>query len=247
MLRLDPKLLAPIEHRNAAMQVDLSVIRARDTLVRSRTTCINCVRGLVKSYGERLSKCSAEAFVHRVCENVPRELEPAIRPLLEAIASLTSQICNMDKRIEDMARERYPQTALLAQVGGVGPVTSLTYILTLAQTERFAHSRDVGAYLGLVPRQYDSGDQHSQLRITKAGNGLLRRLLINCAQHILGKFGQDCSLRRFGQRLMERGGKNAKKRAVVAVARKLSILLHHLWSTGAVYEPFYGMPVQLAA
>jgi len=247
MLRLDPKLLVPIEHRSATMQVDLSVIRARDTLIRSRTTCINSVRGLAKSYGERLPKCSADAFVHRVSACVPRELEPAIAPLLEAIAALTTQIHDMDKRIENLASKSYPQTALLTQVAGVGPVTSLTYVLTLARTDRFAHSRDVGSYLGLVPRQYDSGDQHSQLRITKAGNGLLRRLLINCAQHILGKFGQDCLLRRFGQRLMERGGKNAKKRAVVAVARKLSILLHHLWSTGAVYEPFHGMPIQAAA
>lgn len=244
MLRLDRKLLAPICHRSAAMQVDLSVIRARDALVRSRTTCINSVRGLVKSYGERLPKCSAEAFVHRVTGYIPRELQPALGPLLETIAAITAQIRAFDKRIENLARESYPQTALLSQVGGVGPVTSLAFVLTLAQTDRFAHSRNVGGYLGLVPRQYDSGDQHSQLKITKAGNSLLRRLLVNSAQYILGTFGRDCHLRRFGQRLMARGGKNAKKRAVVAVARKLAILLHHLWSTGAVYEPFYGTPAK---
>ena len=241
MLRLDPKLLAPIRHRNAAMQADLSVLRARDVLVGTRTACINSVRGLVKSFGERLPKCSAESFVHRVAGVVPAELEPAVKPLLELIAATTAKIRDFNKRIEDIARESYPQTALLTQVGGVGPVTSLTFVLTLAEADRFAHSRDVGAYLGLVPRQYDSGDQHSQLQITKAGNSLLRRLLVHSAHYILGPFGKDCRLRRFGLRLAERGGKNAKKRAVVAVARKLATLLHQLWSTGAIYDPFYGM------
>lgn len=247
MLRLDPKLLAPITHRSAAMQVDLSVLRARDALVRTRTMLINSVRGQIKSFGERLPKCSAEAFVHRVAEFVPRELGPAVAPLLESIAVLTSKIRGIDQRVQDLARESYPQTALLSQVGGVGPVTSLAYVLTLAQTDRFVRSRDIGPFLGLIPRQYDSGDQHSQLRITKAGNGFLRRLLVNSAQYILGNFGQDCYLRRFGQRLMERGGKNAKKRAVIAVTRKLAILLHHLWSTGAVYDPFYRMPSEQVA
>jgi len=233
MLRLDPKLLAPIRHRNAAMQADLSVLRARDVLVGTRTACINSVRGLVKSFGERLPKCSSGV--------VPAELEPAVKPLLELIAATTAKIRDFNKRIEDIARESYPQTALLTQVGGVGPVTSLTFVLTLAEADRFAHSRDVGAYLGLVPRQYDSGDQHSQLQITKAGNSLLRRLLVHSAHYILGPFGKDCRLRRFGLRLAERGGKNAKKRAVVAVARKLATLLHQLWSTGAIYDPFYGM------
>jgi len=241
MLRFDPKLLAPIHHRDAAMQADISVLRARDTLVGARTSCINTVRGLVKSEGARLPQCSSEAFVRRVAAYVPGALEVAIAPLLETIAALTTQIRAYEHRIADLARERYPQTALLTQVTGVGPLTSLGFILTLGQKERFTRSRDVGPYLGLVPRQYESGNQQSQLRITKAGNPYLRRLLVNSAQYILGRFGPDCRLRRYGERLMEHGGRNAKKRAVVAVARKLAILLHHLWSTAAVYDPFYGI------
>ncbi|HEY2475598.1 MAG TPA: transposase [Candidatus Cybelea sp.] len=149
--------------------------------------------------------------------------------------------------IERVAQERYPQTALVAQVAGVGPVTSLAFVLTIGSADRFGRSRDVGAYLGLVPRQYDSGDQHSQLPITKAGNKYLRRLLVQSAQYVLGPFGPDCRLRSYGQRLMERGGKNAKKRAIVAAARKLAVLLHHLWAIGAHYDTFHGSATTLAA
>jgi transposase len=241
MLRFDPKLLAPIHHRDEVMQADIAVLRARDTLVRARTSCINAVRGLVKSQGARLPQCSSEAFVRRVAACVPRALEGAVTPLLAIIAELSTQIRSYEHRITQIAEERYPQTALLTQVTGVGPITSLGFILTLGDKERFKHSRDVGPYLGLVPRQYDSGNQQSQLQITKAGNPYLRRLLVNSAQYILGRFGPDCRLRRYGEHLMERGGRNAKKRAVVAVARKLAILLHHLWTTAAVYDSFYGI------
>lgn len=248
MLRFDPKLLAPISHRNEAMQIDLSVLRARDALVGARTKCINTVRGLVKAYGERAPKCSAAAFARRAADFIPSKLQPALSGILAMIATLTDQIRDYDDQVKTLARTRYPQTALLEQVAGVGAVTSLGYVLTIAHKERFARSRDVGPYLGLVPRQRDSGEQQPQLRITKAGNGYLRRLLVGSAQYILGPFGSDCGLRRYGARLMQHGGKNAKKRAVVAVARKLAILLHHLWSTGAAYDPFYGLPgVGLAA
>jgi transposase len=240
MLRFDRKLLAPIQHRSAAMQLDLAVLRARDALVRSRTLLINAVRGLVKSQGERIAPCSAGAFAQRVPASIPRPLKTAIEPVLETIEALTEQIRNYDAHIKALTIKRYPQTALLQQVQGVGPVTSLGFVLTLADKDRFRHSRDVGPYLGLVPRQRDSGDQQPQLRITKAGNAYMRRLLVGSGQYILGPFGPDCRLRRYGERLMQHGGKNAKKRAVVAVARKLAIVLHHLWSTGAVYDPFYG-------
>jgi transposase len=240
LLRADPELLAAVHHRSAAMQVDLTVLRARDVLVGVRTAAINAVRGLVKPFGARLQKCSSDAFSHRVADQIPSELQPALKHLLDTIAEVTAKIRAYDKQLAEIARQRYPQTALLEQVNGVGPITSLTFVLTLADAERFARSRDTGSYLGLIPRQYDSGDQHSQLPITKAGNGSMRRLLVQSAQYIMGPFGKDCNLRRFGLRLAERGGKNAKKRAVVAVARKLATLLHHLWSTGEVYHPFYG-------
>jgi len=159
-----------------------------------------------------------------------------LQPMIDVIESLTEQIHQYDRQIEKLAATRYPQTQHLQQITGVGALTALAFILVLADSSRFRKSRDVGAYLGLVPRQADSGSRVSQLGITKAGDALMRRLLVNSAHYILGAFGPDCDLRRYGERLMQRGGKNAKKRAVIAVARKLAVLLHHLWSTGEAYD-----------
>src|ERR1035437_9476712 len=135
------------------------------------------------------------------------------------------------------AQTRYPQTALLTQVSGVWTLTAMAFVLTIEDPQRFARSRDVGCYLGLRPKQQDSGERSPQLRITKAGDSYLRKMLVSCAHYIIGPFGPDTDLRRWGLKLCERGGKNAKKRAVVAVARKLAVLLHRLWVTGEVYEP----------
>jgi transposase len=237
LARFDPQLLEPIRHRTAPMQADLATIRARETLVTARTKCVNAMRGLVKSMGGRLPKCSTESFCKRVSADVPAELEDALRPLITAIQTLNEQIRCCDQQIETLATETCPQTALPRQVGGVGALTALAFILTIADGARFAKSRDIGPYLGLVPRQDDSGDHSSQLRITKAGDPYLRRLLVGSAQFIVGPFGPDTDLRRHGEKLMQRGGKNAKKRAIVAVARKLAVLLHRLWITGEVYQP----------
>jgi transposase len=235
--RLDPKLLSPIQHRSAQAQQDLEVLRARDELVQARTKLINHVRGAVKSMGKRVPKVSAEAFGSQAPAALPEELRAALGPLIVAIRSLTEQIRQHDQWIENVAEERYPQSARLRQVKGVGPLTSVAYMLTVGDPRRFSHGRDVGAYLGLCPRRAKSGQSDPQLRISKAGDTFLRRLLVGSAHYILGPFGPDTDLRRFGKELAERGGKNAKKRAIVAVARKLSVLLHHLWLTGDTYEP----------
>ncbi len=235
--RLDPALLKPIRHRGAQAQADLAQVRARDCLARARAQLINHVRGAVKSQGERLPASSAPAFAPRAAPRVPEGLRPALEPLLQVIAALTQQIRGMERSLAQMAAQRYPETARLQQVSGVGPLIALAYVLTLEDPHRFARSRAVGAYLGLCPRQRDSGSARPQLRITKGGDPLLRRLLVTGAHYILGPFGPDCELRRWGQRLAARGGKNAKKRAVVAVARKLAVLLHRLWVSGARYEP----------
>jgi transposase len=192
--------------------------------------------------GARLPKCDSASFPRRALEHVPDELHPALLPLLDAVLALTEQIRRHDRAISRLATKDYPQTNLLRQVSGVGPLTSLAFVLTLGDASRFRKSRDVGAYLGLVPRQDDSGARVSQLAITKAGDRAMRRLLVGSAQYILGPFGPDCDLQRYGRRLMQRGGKNAKKRAVVAVARKLAVLLHRLWATGEVYRPLQADP-----
>ena len=232
------RLLRPIKHRNALAQNDLAVIRARDGVVRTRTVLINTVRGLVKSSGHRLPSCSAASFHNKVVSEVPKGLEPAILPLIEQIKQLTRLIYQYDKEIAALCT-KYPETERLQGICGVGPLTALAFVLTLEDHTRFAKSRTVGAYVGLVPRQSESGSISPQLRITKCGNSYLRKLLVGSAQYILGPFGEDCDLRRFGQRLSSRGAARGKKQAVVAVARKLAVLMHRLWASGADYDPLY--------
>jgi transposase len=248
LARLDPALLSPIHHRSPQAQADLAVLRSRDAIVRSRTLLINHARDIVtlaparsagETSGSRFPSCSADSFARKAAPDIPESLRPALAPIIDAIASLTQQIQSYDKKNEELCSERYPETRLLRAISGVGPLTSLAFILTLENPDRFRASREVGPALGLVPRRDQSGDQDPQLRITKTGDAYLRRLLVGSAQYILGPFGPDCDLRRWGLKLAERGGKNAKKRAVVGVARKLAILLHHLWKTGEVYDPFY--------
>jgi transposase len=235
--RVDPQSLHPMQHRSPEVRQDLVLLRARDALVATRTELINATRGLVKSMGTRLPKCSSPSFAQKVEETVPAEIREALLPLVRMTAALSDCIVGYDEKIEKLASEKYGHTALLRQVKGVGPITSLAYVLTLENPQRFVKSRDVGPYLGLVPKQEDSGESQPQLGISKAGDTMVRRLLVGSAQYILGPFGPDTDLRRYGLRLCERGGKNAKKRAAVAVARKLAVLLHRLWVTGEVYEP----------
>jgi len=237
LVRADPELLYPIRHRGAEARNDLVMIRARDALVSVRTKLITCVRGLVKSSGSRLPTCSAESFHKKAKDMLPEVLRAALAPLLIQIGSLTTRIDKYDQAVSRLAQKKYPETRSLQQVKGVGDLTSVAYVLTLEKPERFAKSRDVGPYVGLIPKQDDSGDSSKQLGITKTGDRMLRRLMVGSAQYILGPFGEDCDLRQFGLKLAARGGKNAKKRAVVAVARKLAVLLHRLWLTGEVYEP----------
>jgi transposase len=245
--RVDPKSLYSIQHRSTEVREDLLVLRARDALVGSRTELINTVRGLVKTMGAKLSSCSSVVFSKRVEAEIPDEVRKTLQPLLRLIATLSIEIETYDQRIEELASEKYMHTKLLRQVAGVGPVTALAYVLTLETPLRFKRSRDVGPYLGLVPKQEDSGDSQPQLGISKAGDRMVRKLLVGSAQFILGPFGPDTDLRRFGMKLCERGGKNAKKRAAVAVARKLAVLLHRLWASGEVYEPLgHKMPTSVA-
>jgi len=235
--RVDPALLSPIVHRGERAQRDRVLLLARDGLVRARTQLINQVRGFAKSLGYRLPSSSSGAFSKRIRAAAIQDLFPGFETLLGMIDQMTQEIRKMDREIERVCRECYEDTVVLRQIPGVGPLTSLMYVLTLEDPQRFAKSRAVGAYLGLRPRQRDSGGQRPQLRITKAGDALLRRLLVSAAHYILGPFGPDTDLRRFGLRLAARGGKAAKKRAAVAVARKLAVILHRLWITGQTYEP----------
>jgi transposase len=239
LARIDPELLYPVKHRSAQAQADLMMIGARAGLVRARTGLVNTARGLAKSYGERLRGCNVRNMNPEKAEGLSPELQTALAPLLACIESVSEQIREYNERIEKLAQESYPQVALLKQIKGVGTLIALTFLLTLEDPHRFRKSRDVGCYLGLQPGRRNSGQSEPQMHISKEGDPYLRTLLVQGAQHILGPFGVDCDLRRWGLKLAERGGRNGKKRAIVATARKLAVLLHHLWVSGEVYQPLH--------
>ena len=249
LARIDPELLYPVKHRSAQAQADLTMIRARAGLVRARTGLVNSARGLAKSYGERLRGCNVRNMNPEKAESLSPELQRALEPLLSATAELSQRICEYNERIEALAQQSYPQVELLKQIKGVGTLIALTFLLTLEDPHRFGKSRDVGGYLGLQPGRRNSGRSEPQMHISKEGDPYLRTLLVQGAQHILGPFGVDCDLRRWGLKLAERGGRSGKKRAIVATARKLTVLLHHLWVSEEVYDPLHnsGMTVATAA
>lgn len=233
----DPFLLSPIRHRSVERQQDLGLLRARDTLVRARTMIVNSVRGLVKSAGGRLPKCSTESFAEKVKDSIPAALRELTIPLLEQIQQLSKQIKGLEQKIEHLD-QRYPEIKLLRTAPGVGPIVAAAYALTLDGPGTLDKSRQAGAFLGLRPRQGQSGSSNPQLRISKTGNQYLRRLLVQSAQRILGRFGTDSRLRRWGLMLAGSGGKRGKKRAVVAVARKLAVVLHSMWRHGSPFRAF---------
>lgn len=247
LARIDPELLRPIRHRSEQAQIDLMQIRVQAGLVEARTSLVNAARGLAKALGERLPKCDSDSLGVERLEALPAQVQTALKPLLEAVESLTEQIHACDEGIEQIARTKYPETELLRQVSGVGTLIALTFVLTVEDAARFAKSREVGCYVGLRPKRSDSGESQPQLGISKEGDLYLRKLLVQGAHYILGQRGPDTDLKRWGLKLAERGGKNAKKRALVAVARKLAILLHRLWVTGAAYEPLRHSQARAAA
>lgn len=237
LARVDPALLYPIRHRGEQAQQHLAMIKARAGLVDARTALVNTARGLTKSFGERIGKCDADQMGVEKVEGLPEGVQSALKPLLVVVKTMTEQIRGYDQELAEIARKDYPETALLEQVTGVGLLIALTFLLTLGDPKRFRYSRDVGCFLGLRPKRRESGESQPQLGITKEGDVYLRRLLVQGAHYILSARGPDTDLKRWGQKLAGKGGKRAKKRAVVAVARKLAVLLHHLWVSGEVYEP----------
>jgi transposase len=251
LARVDPKLLSPIQHRGPEAQADLAVIRARMALVDARTELVNSARGLAKPMGERLKKCDTDYVKESLADGLSEAAQNVIRPLLKSVEEINRQIDVYDQRIEEIAK-RYPEMKLLKQVHGVGTLIALTYMLTIEDAGRFEHSREVGPYLGLTRKLRDSGDSQPELGISKAGDELLRRLLVQGAHCILRDGAPDSDIRVWGKAMLQDGdgkkvSKKRKKKAVVAVARKLAVLLHRLWVTGEVYDPQYNRKAAEAA
>ena len=198
---------------------------------------VNAARGLTKSYGERLHGCNARGMKPKAAQDLSPELKSALEPLMREIESVSERICEYDQLLESMARNRCPEAERLKQIKGVGTLIALTYMLTLEDPHRFRKSRDAACYVGLQPGRRSSGQSEPQMHISKEGDPYLRALLVQAAHHILGPWGVDSDLRRWGMKLAEHGGKRGKKRAVIAVARKLAVLLHRLWVSKEVYVP----------
>ena len=241
--RIDPQLLSPVRHRDVERQAALAVLRARDGVLGARTKLINQVRGTAKAFGHRLPATDADTFARKAVLALPPVLLPALMPTLNAITALTQEVRRYDHAVSELIEEQFTEAKLLQQVPGVGPLVALTFVLTIGDPNRFVRSRDVGPYLGLVPRRRESGDRDPQLGITKVGDVQMRRLLVQSAHYILSRNGTESDLRTWGLQHAEIGGTNAKKRAVVAVARKLAVLLHRLWVTGLPYEPVRSAPI----
>ncbi|MGW8180636.1 MAG: IS110 family transposase [bacterium] len=247
LARSDPKLLCPVQVRSEDRHAGLVVIRSRRILVETRTKLINHVRGVCKSLGVRLPKCTATSFHRGAVSFIPEEMLSSLEPVLRQLDGIEGGIRDCDLRIKEMASE-IEGVEILTSASGVGNLTAVTYVLTLGDPSRFRRSREVGSYVGLRPKRDQSGEVDKQLRVTRAGDKYLRSLLVGSAQYILGPFGPDSALRDWGLGLAERGGKAAKKRAVVAVARKLSVILHRMWVTGEMYQAFpEGKPEEKAA
>jgi transposase len=237
LVRIDPQLLCPVKHRSAEAQADLIVIRARAALVRNRTTLVNAARGLTKSYGENLGRGNARSMKPKAAQDLSPELKNALGPLMREIESVSERIRDYDELLESMPQNKYPEAERLKQIKGVGTLIALTYMLTLEDPRRFRKSRDAACYVGLQPGRRNSGQSEPQMRISKEGDPYLRALLVQAAHHILGPWGIDSDLRRWGMKLAEHGGKRGKKRATIAVARRLAVLLRRLWVSSDVYVP----------
>ncbi len=235
--RMDRTMFAPVRLRGDGDQGLMRLVKSRDLLVKSRTGIVNQIRGFCKSEGVRLPRCSAESFgrmEHEVCASV----RAVTKPLFAMLRELAKKIGGYDKMIADgVKRLRGEDAALLDTITGVGPVTTAAFLAAVGDVSTFGSARDAGPYFGLVPRQDQSGETDKQLRITKEGNEIVRRLLVTAANYIMGPFGKDSDLRRHGMRIAERGGKNAKKRAKVAVARKLAVVMLAVLKSRTAYRP----------
>ena len=240
LARVDPELLHPITHVSEDAHRDLLMIKFRDTLVRQRVTAVSSVRSSLKALGVRLPAPSTPAFASQARADLEErrpDLLEFIEPVLRVIDEFSKRILEFERMIRQAVKTKHTEAQRLQQITGVGPITSLCFVLTIENEQRFTETRSVGAYFGLVPKRDQSGDIDKQLPISKSGNRYMRTLLVQSAQYIMGHFGPDCELRRYGLRLAERGGKAAKKKAVIAVARKLAVLMLTLWKSQSAYRP----------
>ena len=214
--------------KDEATHMDRARLKIREQLIGARQAIANQLRGLLKLFGLRLGQVTTPA---RRAERLrllfaqKPELQPILTPLIESLEALEVQIARTTKQLAAQAAAD-PVTARLMTAPGVGPITALIFKASIEDPERFARGEDAGAFAGLAPRRNQSGERDYKGRISKAGDPMLRRALYEAANVLLGRVKRSCALRDWGLKLAETKG---TKRARVAVARKLAVLLHRLW------------------
>ncbi len=224
----DVEMLHPVFLRAEQYQQMIRLLEARRALLGARTKLINEMRGFAKSMGFRIPRRDADYFHLIDRATWPRDLETLCWPMLAVVKTISLKIKAVEKQMHVLADtpEFRESAERLQQIAGVGFFSSVAFIAFLGGNyERFAKARDVGPYLGLVPRQDASGNIDKQLSITKKGSSLLRSLLAECAQAAMRDHAKMSDLRIKGLRIAERGGKNAKKRAVIAIVRSLAVTM----------------------
>ena len=234
LVRLDPEFLKPIRHRSEQAQLLRSNLKVRSAMVEARTKWINTIRGLLRGFGYKVSGKAPHTFVQRVDRmKLPGELRAVIEPLLEQLDLLTGEIERRNEQLEEMVKD-LPEVGHLREIPGVGPVVATYFVLTIDDPDRFRNSRDVASFFGLRPSMRESASVTHFGRITREGDPEMRRLLVQAAHGCL-RTRADSELKNWALALAERRGKG---KAVVALARKLAVLMHHLWVTGEVYQAF---------
>lgn len=244
--RIGTWLAQTVTHREEQTQLDLALLRSRGIAVESRTKLINHIRATVKITGRRIRSCRTDVFHRRAPADIPEELQETLLPLVLEVANLSHQIAAYNTRIEALIAQRYPDALRLLKVPGIGPVTALTFILTLEHPGRFRRNRQVGKYVGLAPGVRQSGRRRKELGITKEGDKELRRLLLQASHSIRTHASADGDLRRWA---LAKGGTNkiARKKAAVGLARKLAVLLLAIWRSGQDYRPFRLVATEVSA
>jgi transposase len=207
----------------------------RDALVHTRTRYISLIRALLRQHGYRVPSGSAERFIQRVRGlPLPGRLLSVVAPLLAVMRPLNQQLVYSDGAIEHLAIQD-PRVPRLRSVPSIGPVTAAAFLAAIDDVGRFRHAHQLEAYLGLVPREYSSGETQRRGPITKAGHSRTRWLLIQAAVSILRRDPPQAEeLRTWALRIAARRGKQV---AVVALARRLAGILYALLRDGSVFEP----------
>jgi len=224
----DPAMLHPVFLRDEMFQQMLRFHHARNMLISQRTQTINQIRGFAKSMGHRI-KCSSTEKFHELCKgDWPRALEECAWPLMGSLKAINLKIKAYDKLIARLAErpEFKSMVERVRAVYGVGIIGSTVFIAAIGgRPDRFGHARDVGAYLGMTPRQDQSGDNDKQLHITHAGADIVRTTLVECAGVVMMSNARDTDLKLKGLRIAMHGGQIARRKAKVAVARGLAVTM----------------------